>query len=227
LAISAAGSDGVVLTWKGGNPHARYFIERAVGGPDSFVTIGAVNGITNSFVDRGVPAAEEPRYRIVTIEDVSVLAPVKTEPCEVVRLPVWTAAEHHFALRYTGRLRIDKSGKYNFYLNSDDGSRLFIDGSLVVNNDERHLETTVCGTIELEAGIHELDVQYFEADGSKKLEFLWAGALPYGEVPREILTELVVGLYPGDWRRLPFTRSCAVSDVIHLSEKTTLSGRAD
>ena len=40
-----------------------------------------------------------------------------------------------FASRHTGFLKIRKAGKYTFYLSSDDGSKLWIDGALVIDND--------------------------------------------------------------------------------------------
>ena len=60
-------------------PQARLFIERAVGGPDSFVTIGAVDGDTGKFIDRSAHVGEEPRYRVVAVEDVSDLAEIRSE----------------------------------------------------------------------------------------------------------------------------------------------------
>jgi PA14 domain len=194
-----------------------------VGGSDSFVTIGAVNGDTQRFVDRTAVGGEEPKYRVVTVEDVSELSEVKSEPASSIRLPDWLADEHFFALRYTGKINIAKGGKYNFYLASDDGSRLFLDGAMVVNNDERHVDQIVCGTIEVEAGIHDFEVQYFEHDGNKKLELTWAGVGPYAEVPSEILSNVVMHYYTGTWWRLPFTRSCALSDVVHV-KKPNLAG---
>jgi hypothetical protein len=224
LSAVALGNDGVALSWKAGHPNARYFIERAVGGPDSFVTIGAVNGDTQKFVDRTAVAGEQPRYRVVTVEDASELNEVKTETIDRVRLPGWVGDEHFFALRFTGKIKIAERGKYNFYLTSDDGSRLFLDGALVVNNDERHVEQTVCGTIEVEAGTHELEVQYFQHDGSKKLELSWAGRVPYAEVSPDILSSLTVQYYKGTWWRLPFTRSCAVSDVVNVKKPVIAIG---
>jgi hypothetical protein len=220
LSAVSLGNQGVALTWKADHPVARHFVERSVGGPDSYVTIGAVNGNTHRFVDQATVAGEQPRYRVVTVEDVSELNELKSEPCDSVRLPNWTDDEHFFALRYTGKIKIDQRGKYNFYLTSDDGSRLFLDGDLVVNCDGRHVEQTVCGTIELEPGSHDLEVQYFEHDGRKKLELSWAGAVPYAEVPRDILSSLVVHYYEGTWWCLPFARTCAVSDVVNVTNTT-------
>ena len=34
----------------------------------------------------------------------------------------------HFYIRWTGKLRAPKAGKYSFFLESDDGSRLYLDG---------------------------------------------------------------------------------------------------
>ena len=134
-----------------------------------------------------------------------------------MRLPDWAAKEDFFALRFVGKIKVPKRGKFNFYLNSDDGSRLFIDGSMVVNNDERHSEQTVVGTIRLEAGLHDLEVQYFQHDGNKKLELLWAGpGASYSEVPPANLPSLVCRQYSGKWWRLPFDRSCAISDVVEI-----------
>jgi hypothetical protein len=80
-----------------------------------------------------------------------------------------------FAARYTSELQIDTAGSYTFYLNSDDGSALSIDGERIINNDGRHGATQRQVTIELSAGTHDIDVQYFEAFGSQTLQLLWNG----------------------------------------------------
>jgi hypothetical protein len=74
----------------------------------------------------------------------------------------------------------------------------------------------------LAPGIHDLEVQYFEHDGNKKLELLWAGpGAPYGEVPQQALSSLEFHYYQGKWWRLPFDRICAVSEVVKVKEPTT------
>ena len=45
-----------------------------------------------------------------------------------------TKLENHFAVRWTGTIKIPKGGQYTFFLESDDGSRLLIDGKIVVDN---------------------------------------------------------------------------------------------
>ena len=219
LSAVARGNDQVELTWKASYPQARLFIERATAAPDSFITIGAVNGEAGTFIDRSVHVGELPRYRVVAVEDKTESTETRAEQVDNVRLPDWAAKEDFFALRFIGKINVPKRGKFNFFLNSDDGSRLFIDGSLVANNDERHSEQTVVGTIRLEAGLHDLEVQYFQHDGNKKLELLWAGAgVTYSEVPPANLPSLVCRQYSGKWWRLPFDRSCAISDVVEVKK---------
>ena len=43
-----------------------------------------------------------------------------------------------FALRFTGKIKISKKGAYRFFLASDDGSKLFIDGKEIVDHDGIH-----------------------------------------------------------------------------------------
>ena len=145
------------------------------------------------------------------------LAETKSENVESVRLPNSVLKDEFFALRFTGKISVPKRGKFNFYLNSDDGSRLFLDGTLVCNNDERHVEQTVVSAIRLEPGLHDLEVQYFQHDGAKKLELLWMGpGVHYSEVATSNLSSLMCRYYVGKWWRLPFDRSCAVSDVVRV-----------
>ena len=46
--------------------------------------------------------------------------------------------ENNFALRFTGKIKIPKDGSYRFFLVSDDGSKLHINGKEVVNHDGIH-----------------------------------------------------------------------------------------
>ncbi len=67
-----------------------------------------------------------------------------------------------FAIDYTGRFWIEKPGGYKFQLTSDDGSKLFIDDELIVNNDGLHPPETKTETANLSGGIHRLRVSYFQ-----------------------------------------------------------------
>jgi hypothetical protein len=67
-----------------------------------------------------------------------------------------------FAIDYTGRFWIETPGDYRFILTSDDGSRLYIDGKKVIDNDGLHMSISAEGTVKLKGGIHEIRVSYFQ-----------------------------------------------------------------
>jgi hypothetical protein len=67
-----------------------------------------------------------------------------------------------FAIDYNGRFWIDKPGRYLFALVSDDGSRLFLDGTPVVDNDCQHAPDLRLAAVKLDGGGHRLRVSYFQ-----------------------------------------------------------------
>lgn len=81
----------------------------------------------------------------------------------------------HFAARYTGFLKVATAGAYTLHLGSDDGSRLWIDGQLLIDNDGVHRMRERSATIELEVGHHELRIEYFENTGLAGLVLAWEG----------------------------------------------------
>ncbi len=80
-----------------------------------------------------------------------------------------------FAARYTGALLIETAGTYTFYLTSDDGSRLSLDGEVAIDNDGRHTTLTRSVTLDLEAGAHDLEILYFEGRGTAEIQFEYRG----------------------------------------------------
>ena len=67
----------------------------------------------------------------------------------------------NFYISWTGAIRIPKDGGYVFFLESDDGSRLFIDGKQVVDHGGTHDMTEMSGRAELKAGDHEIKNSVF------------------------------------------------------------------
>ncbi len=80
-----------------------------------------------------------------------------------------------FASRHTGWLKIDAAGSYTLFINSDDGSRVFLDGALLINNDGLHGMQERSATMALTAGYHPLRVEFFESGGGAGLQFSWSG----------------------------------------------------
>ena len=78
--------------------------------------------------------------------------------------------EDNFALRWTGYIQIAQAGSYDFYLDSDDGSQLYIGDRLVVDHDGLHgTGDEQQGGIDLEAGLHAITVVYLESTGEQAL----------------------------------------------------------
>jgi len=89
-----------------------------------------------------------------------------------------------FGFRYRGDLRVTVAGEYTFRVRSDDGSRLWIDGKLVVNNWGDHAPQEVEGRMELAAGEHTFQLVYFNNGGGGELAVTWQGpGIPKSEIP--------------------------------------------
>jgi len=67
-----------------------------------------------------------------------------------------------FGIVYRGNFKIKTPGVYQFHLLSDDGSKLFIDDSLIINNDGVHAPSPLINEIELDGSDHKIEVQYFQ-----------------------------------------------------------------
>ncbi|MFD2607404.1 PA14 domain-containing protein [Euzebyella marina] len=80
-----------------------------------------------------------------------------------------------FAIRYTGLIDIAAAGSYTFYTTSDDGSKLYINGLEVVNNDFDHGPQERSGVINLTAGLHDIEVLFFENGGGESLLVQYEG----------------------------------------------------
>ncbi len=78
-----------------------------------------------------------------------------------------------FYIRWTGKIRIPKDGNYTFTLESDDGSRLFIDGKQIIDHNGLHAMEEKSGDAELKAGDHALKVEFFENDVDAGCKFSW------------------------------------------------------
>jgi hypothetical protein len=108
------------------------------------------------------------------LPDFSALTPVKTGTVTNFSLTPRNRSDH-FAFRFTGYVQVPTNGLYTFYTSSDDGSKLYIGSTLVVNNDELHASRERAGTIRLRAGKHALTVTFFEKTGSEVLNVSYAG----------------------------------------------------
>jgi alpha-L-fucosidase len=78
-----------------------------------------------------------------------------------------------YALSFEGYVKVNKDAVYHFYTLSDDGSKLFIDGIEVVNNDGEHGSVEKAGKAALKKGYHKIRVVYFDGGGGNELKVFW------------------------------------------------------
>lgn len=92
--------------------------------------------------------------------------------------------DDHFGFVFEGKLQARESGEHFFMIRSDDGSKLYINGEMVIDNDGLHGDGEIkIAEIHLDEGLHDVRVEFFEHTAAFNLVFDWAG--PSGdELPR-------------------------------------------
>lgn len=80
-----------------------------------------------------------------------------------------------FAYRFVGAVDVPAAGSWTFASSSDDGSRVIVDGVVVVDNDGLHGPVDVAGSVDLDEGSHAFEVQFFEKAGGEVLDVRWSG----------------------------------------------------
>lgn len=107
--------------------------------------------------------------RLRSLDQIGAQAPTKDQLVPDVTLAGDEPPEG-FAVRLSGLLHVASDGVYQFRLTSDDGSRLWLSDTLVVDHDGLHSARAKHGMAALAAGYHAIRVEYFQAGGGKALE---------------------------------------------------------
>jgi cytochrome c553 len=105
-----------------------------------------------------------------SMPDFSKLKPdaVEEEPLGFIDYSSYAKTDG-FAMMWEGELETP-GGKHEFYLDSDDGSRLSIDGNVVAEiKTIGAIGRTVKKVVDLKPGIHKVRVEYFEFSGNEGL----------------------------------------------------------
>jgi hypothetical protein len=105
------------------------------------------------------------------LPDFSTLKPALTKTVKEVSYKV-ADRDSLFAVVFDGYILIPADGVYGLYINSDDGSRLTIEGTDPVDNDGIHGMKEEGRSFPLAKGYHKLKIEYFQGTGGIGLEFL-------------------------------------------------------
>lgn len=96
--------------------------------------------------------------------------------------------ESPFTIHWSSQLLIEQGGYYRFATDSDDGSAVYIDGDLLVNNWGVHGSQRVERSVALSTGIHHLDVLYYNDRFGGLMHLTWT---PPGSGPEKIPDHLL------------------------------------
>jgi sialate O-acetylesterase len=137
----------------------------------------------------GKKLIEGVRYRLyegdwTALPDYEKLNPVEEGELDAMSLaPAGT--RFTYGMRFNAFLDVPQDGEYTFYLTSDDGSKLLIDGKAIVDNDGIHPPTELRGEkVRLTRGKHSLEINYFQRGGQAVVALAWDGPdLPKQPVP--------------------------------------------
>jgi PA14 domain len=77
-------------------------------------------------------------------------------------IPGVTNRTEWFGVNYWGVFGVDRPGKYEFRLLSDDGAKVYVDEKLIVSDDALHPAQRSRGKVLLDAGAHDIRVSYFQ-----------------------------------------------------------------
>ena len=110
------------------------------------------------------------------LPDFSTLTPVAAGETDHLGLEM-RRRDLGFGIGFDGVLNVPVRGIYTFHLSSDDGSRLTIGGTNILDNDGVHdsmdVKTLV---VPLEAGCYSLKLDYFQNGGGSDLKLSWTAA---------------------------------------------------
>ncbi|GEM_PF-1526646 len=153
------------------------FVNRGTQGAQEFLATGGFEKHLETYPARTVTGMVPGLSVAYSEGDFQALPDFQAKPLSETTVPgvvlPATARTEMFALRYTGWIKIPKTGAYRFHLSSDDGSRLYLDDSLVVDNDGAHTLVLKIAPAGLAAGYHAFRLDYFNRIGKGLLDLKW------------------------------------------------------
>jgi len=102
--------------------------------------------------------------------------------------PAAGIAAETFSARWTGQLVVDHAGDYTFTTTSDDGVRLWVDDTRVVDAWTDHSRRDDHATVTLAAGNHDIRMEYYNNRYDAVARLAWSGpGVTSGTVPTDHL----------------------------------------
>ncbi|MEM2990478.1 MAG: PA14 domain-containing protein, partial [Halobacteria archaeon] len=103
--------------------------------------------------------------------------------------PHSSIAPDTFSVRWTGYVKVDRSETYTFYVVTDDGSRVWVDDTLIIDSWINQSTTERSGSIYLAEGWHKIKYEYYENTGSATARLLYSSpSTPKQVIPQDHLS---------------------------------------
>jgi len=83
--------------------------------------------------------------------------------------------QNDWGARFSGLIDVPETGNWTFYLTSDDGSELWVDGQSLVTNYGSHGMREMSQYTQINAGKHDFRVEFFQGGGPHGLQLSWEG----------------------------------------------------
>lgn len=150
--------------------------------------------------------------------------------------PLPSVPADNFSVRWT-TIQILNAGNYRATVQADDGVRVYVDGTRVIDEWHSASGRTYSADFNLAAGPHTFVVEYYEAGGDAFITFTLGpatpviaatqppAAVPGVEQPRETGASATVGIYRVNVRDVPSTRGSNVIAKINPNETYSIVGR--
>lgn len=105
-----------------------------------------------------------------------------------------------FSISWEGGIIVPEKGHYTFYTNSDDGTRLYVNDILIIDQWSDHGLTEYSGDIYLRPGTaYSIRMEYFDNTGSAAVHLLWSGpGVSKQIIPTAYLTSTLPVTVPND-----------------------------
>ncbi len=108
---------------------------------------------------------------LINVPDLKNLSPdIEGEIFEITSDEVKEKIRENTAVRFTTNIIVKEEETYKFYTRSDDGSMLWINGSLVVDNNGNHGVKEKVGVKRLPVGKHTIEVIWYNGGGGNWLD---------------------------------------------------------
>lgn len=111
----------------------------------------------------------------IAVDRINFLPPEGSSPAPEV-------GSENYSIRWTGTVTIAKPGKYRILTNADDGIRVFVDQSKVLDDWHDHAQTLNRAVVGLRAGPHTVVVEYYQGTGGAAAQFGFAPDLQQSEL---------------------------------------------